>query len=142
MKFSEYYKIANLESEELLMESISIDKDYIGLQIANKDAYIPLNHNANKILSSRSLGDCTGKWCFAHNNEVKSHWNSITKGGFVPLYIVTKNKKYVIIVDKRDNIEVFDSEDRPIAGVPGISNRDILAGKDQIEKAREKLMAA
>jgi hypothetical protein len=142
MKFSEYYNIDNLKSEESLMESISIDKDYIGLQIANKDAYIPLNHNANKILSSRSLGDCTGKWCFVHNNEVKSHWKSITKGGFVPIYIVTKNKKYIIIIDKRDNIEVFDSEDRPIVSVPGINNNDILASKEKIDQARETLLAA
>jgi hypothetical protein len=125
MKFSEYYNIDNLKSEESLMESISIDKDYIGLQIANKDAYIPLNHNANKILSSRSLGDCTGKWCFVHNNEVKSHWKSITKGGFVPIYIVTKNKKYIIIID-----------------VPGINNNDILASKEKIDQARETLLAA
>ena len=58
-------------------------KDYIlfgefETKISKYMGYIPLNHNASRVIAQEKIGGCEGKWCTAFQKS-SSHWDRYVK---------------------------------------------------------------
>jgi len=98
------------------------DKDYVRFPLENYDAFIPLSWEASKLLASKYIGACEGKWCTAYQKN-RRYWDKYKREGIVLIYIFTSNTKYAVAVypkelkssgffrSKNVGLEIFDAED-------------------------------
>jgi len=99
------------------LDKLWVDK-YNGERNFDLYGYIPLNHEASKLIASKNIGGCEGQWCTAMNDN--KYWKNYTyKGEIVLIYIIKTDKlfnnlktKYAIaIYPKNDRFEIFNEED-------------------------------
>nr|MDA3854928.1 hypothetical protein [Candidatus Woesearchaeota archaeon] len=104
------------EGEDYLTVPVENSQENISLGIS-VNAYMPLNHEASKLIASKSIGGCEGKWCTAYQKD-SSYWNDYTrKNDIVLIYILIETEgdtnKYAIAYDyDSENMEIFNQYDR------------------------------
>ena len=125
------------------IEGLTQGKDYIQIpNIPEGKAYIPLNHNASKLLASSYVCNVEGKWCTAQNEP--KHWNDyVFKNDIVLVYFIFDNSKYAMaIIYKPDNkkvhlkYELFHQKGNKITSIPNI-NLDKIKNSKEIEVAKQ-----
>nr|MDA3854773.1 BspA family leucine-rich repeat surface protein [Candidatus Woesearchaeota archaeon] len=90
-------------------------EDYLVFPTDKFLGYVPLNHEASKLIASKSIGGCEGKWCTAYQKD-SSYWRTyVLENNIVLIYILHENEKYAIAVYPNMEMEVFDKEDRNIS---------------------------
>jgi surface protein len=98
------------------------NKDYVRFPLEGYDAFIPLSWEASKLLASKYVGACEGKWCTAYQKN-RGYWDRYKREGIVLIYIFTSNTKYAVAVYPKDSrfsrlpgsknvrLEIFDAQD-------------------------------
>jgi surface protein len=98
------------------------DKDYVRFPLEGYNTFIPLSWEASKLLASKYIGACEGKWCTAYQKSRK-YWDKYRREGAVLIYIFTSNTKYAVAVYPKDSklyrlpgsknvkLEIFDARD-------------------------------
>ena len=79
------------------IEGLTYGEDYLTLKSPDPNYvfYIPLHWNASKLIASKRIGGCEGKWCTAYQKD-KSYWDKHTAGeGSVLIYIIKKDRNSV-----------------------------------------------
>ena len=118
-------------------------KDYITLDKVDQvsglqGAYMPLTYDASKLIASKSIGDCEGKWCTAAQRTSKD-WNKyIFNDGIALIYIVYEGEKYALAVYGDIKLwELFDMDNEPIRALPGLDVDELIQDNEaQIEDIR------
>ena len=94
-------------------------RDYIEFPFfgRNIEAYIPLHWEASKLMASKTVGGCEGKWCTAYQ-KTDEYWidHCISKQE-VLIYVFYKNTKFAIICKcyvYNCGIEISDSENNTV----------------------------
>lgn len=95
-------------------------EDYIELETGDPDlqAYAPLNYEASKLIASKDVGSCEGKWCVAYQKSPQ-HWDEyIEIDGGVLIYFITPETKYAAYYRSATDYELFDPKDNKLANSP------------------------
>jgi len=114
-------------------------KDYINFPISKGVAYIPLNYEASKLIASKRIGSCEGKWCTAYQKS-KRYWAKyVFQKKVILIYILLDDTKYAVAVyPDNKNLKIFDAEDNAVDSIPGIYiQEEINSNLNIINKARQ-----
>ena len=98
------------------IQGLTKGEDYLEFETGDPEiqAYAPLNWEASKLIASKDVGACEGKWCTAYQKS-PHQWYEYTEeeeGAFI--YFVTPETKYAVIYLIREGIvgwELFDADD-------------------------------
>lgn len=130
-------------------------EDYLDLSDEDEDylAYIPLSYEASKLIASKYVGGCEGKWCTAYQ-KTPNYWNQYTGDeGVVLIYFIFHNEisldnaitKAAVAVYPSGETEIFNAEDErrsylDFNAMTGIDIDKFLNLNDfEIDNARERL---
>lgn len=82
-------------------------EDYIALDAPEGiDAYIPLNHEASRLIACSNLGSGSTTWCTAREGDA-SFWKQYIENDNVLIYILYPDTKEALVYDK-DNSELVE----------------------------------
>lgn len=99
-------------------------KDYIDVSeyFDYYDAYIALNFQSSKMLGSKYIGSCEGKWCTSSNRPAT--WNYYNANQVVIVIIISPDgEKYALAGHpKLPDIEIYDSSGKEVSSAP---NEDV-----------------
>lgn len=107
--------------------------DYLDFPFSNANGYIPLTHEASRLIAGNDIGKCVGEWCTAMNSS--KYWRDyVNKKGIVLIYIIYKDTKYAVAVSTRlrdagkQYAEIFNASDKSITldELESETNIDIL----------------
>jgi hypothetical protein len=138
LTFADFYEVMSHVSKserkrkvkKLGIKGMKVNKDYLEADTSSfttgadtmesgdlLGAYIPLNHEASKLIASDKVGSCVGEWCTAMNDI--NYWNDyINKDRCVLIYLVYENTKYAVITGPNTD-ELFNAEDDSVTTLPG-----------------------
>ncbi|MCK9544370.1 MAG: hypothetical protein M0R03_20315, partial [Novosphingobium sp.] len=157
LTFDDFKEIMNTSKTErkksvknVGISGLVLGEDYLDFPTPNKNftAYIPLNYEASKLIASKDIGYCEGKWCTAYQKTDK-HWNEyVVQKEIVLIYIIGKNTKYALacslkLLDAdKEWIEVFNKNDNKISvptfkDISGISDDYLIRYRKILEKSQE-----
>ena len=91
-------------------------EDYIALDAPEGiDAYIPLNHEASKLIACKDVGTGVGAWCTAWQKS-SEYWNKYTNRNDVMIYILYPDTKEAIRYNRSsDSVkEIRDEKNKSI----------------------------
>jgi len=120
-------------------------KDYIEVNTGNQEVkgYIPLEHDASKLIASPNVGcSVEGKWCVAMNDP--QWWNTYSDRGQTLFYFITGDTKYAVVLDSNNTVSECRNSKNESMTAPqinktlGINLEEIFAkNKAKIEQARK-----
>lgn len=121
------------------LKGLTKNKDYVHLKIRHPEycAYIPLSHDtAQKFNGDKVIGTCSGPWCIGHSSMSKYYKLYTKRNGRVPVYIVGRGSKWVVMIDKNNSsMEIWDvTNDHGSKMIPGFNAR-----KELIDSKKAKL---
>jgi hypothetical protein len=151
LTFSDFKSVLDYRSKRSIskgvkkqgIKGLKKNKDYIELKNVSKNynAYIPLTYEASKLIASKDIGGCEGRWCTAYQ-KTKGYWTDYVIARHITLiYLIGTDTKYAVAIypDAHGMYEIFDSDDSHIDDIPDLNinklnNKKMLKLYDEIQK--------
>jgi hypothetical protein len=102
------------------IQGLAEGEDYLELETGNPDiqAYAPLHWGASKVIASKYVGSCEGKWCVAYQKS-SEHWDEyIDTYEGVLIYFIAPEAKYAAYYASEKDYELFNAEDKKLSNSP------------------------
>jgi len=139
LTFNDFKPVLNYQSKSGLkkkvkkqgIKGLKPNKDYIELKNISDvyNAYIPLTYEASKLIASKAIGGCTGRWCTAYQ-KTSSYWSDyVVARGITLIYLIGNDTKYAAAVYPETYIELFDADDLSISHIPDFDHYKLKSGK-------------
>lgn len=108
--FSDFSKIMNKPTKtdkrktiKKGLNSLKEGKDYIKISTHDWLGYIPLNYEASKIIASKYVGDCEGRWCTAYQKDNRYWIEEVYEKNNILMYILVNSFKYALTYNVVNN---------------------------------------
>ena len=100
--------------------------DYIKHPSNDFEGYLPITHEASRLLASKRISGCEGAWCISQNDP--EQWEEYKKKGIAFMFVFKDGKKYAITIYRNDkSLKIFDQENEEISEEEFIEKKELIS---------------